>query len=62
MIAYTVLSHGRTEDSPGFTVAAVEPGGHTTPIMIYETKAEAEAARHHIEQGARQPRSQSGLN
>jgi len=43
-------------------VAAVEPGGHTTPIMIYETKAEAEAARHHIEQGARQPRSQSGLN
>jgi hypothetical protein len=53
MIAYTILPHGRAEGSPGFTVAAVEANGHTMPIMIYETEAEAWEARRHIEQGDR---------
>jgi hypothetical protein len=57
MIVYTILPHGRAKDSPGFTVAAVEPSGRTMPIMIYENEAEALDARRHIEQGARGPSS-----
>jgi hypothetical protein len=41
-------------------VAAVDPSGHVKPIMIYETEAEAEEARCHIEQDAGRQNSQSG--
>jgi hypothetical protein len=44
MTTYQILHHGRLVGSPGFTLVVVEPKGHITPIIVYETEAEAKEA------------------
>ncbi len=41
MTIYTIRSHGRNRDAPGFTLIALESDGEERPIIIFPTEEQA---------------------